>query len=154
MLWRASSHRIWLARPLCPRPVCVRPLCRPMYSPFISLRQQSDSTERFSDLADIALSSIYDSLEILDSNKVENLSLDAGVLTIELKNQKGVFVLNKHAPSQQIWVSSPISGAHHFNPPERGDLFSLFYCPDLKCNLPDLIQQEYGELTGEVVPLI
>jgi frataxin len=30
------------------------------------------------------------------------------------------FVLNKHAPNRQLWLSSPVSGAHHFVPADGG----------------------------------
>jgi frataxin len=49
----------------------------------------------------------------------ENLLPDAevdfegGVLTVELENGRQ-YVLNKHAPTRQIWLSSPLSGASHY----------------------------------------
>lgn len=39
--------------------------------------------------------------------------LEGGVLTIELADGRQLLV-NKHAASREIWVSSPASGAHHF----------------------------------------
>jgi frataxin len=41
------------------------------------------------------------------------VDLEGGVLTVEL-DDGGTYVINKHAPTQQIWVSSPASGATHF----------------------------------------
>ena len=35
-----------------------------------------------------------------------------GVLTID--GDQGTWVLNKHAPTRQIWLSSPKSGARHY----------------------------------------
>jgi len=35
-----------------------------------------------------------------------------GVLTVE--GEAGTWVVNKHAPTRQIWLSSPISGARHY----------------------------------------
>jgi frataxin len=35
------------------------------------------------------------------------------VLTVEVEGT-GVFVLNKHAPLRQLWLSSPVSGASHY----------------------------------------
>jgi frataxin len=49
----------------------------------------------------------------------ENLLPDAevdfegGVLTVELEDGRQ-YVLNKHAPTKQIWLSSPVSGASHY----------------------------------------
>lgn len=38
--------------------------------------------------------------------------LQGGVLTVEGK--AGTWVVNKHAPTRQIWLSSPVSGARHY----------------------------------------
>jgi len=38
--------------------------------------------------------------------------LQGGVLTVQAG--AGAWVVNKHAPTRQIWLSSPKSGAHHF----------------------------------------
>ena len=43
-----------------------------------------------------------------------DVDLEGGVLTIEL-DSGGQYVINKHAPMKQIWVSSPASGAAHFD---------------------------------------
>ncbi|UYN97308.1 MAG: iron donor protein CyaY [Enhydrobacter sp.] len=65
----------------------------------------SDST--FERLAD----SLLDALE-------EGLASEAdaerqgGVLTIE--REEGTWVVNKHAPTRQVWLSSPKSGARHY----------------------------------------
>ena len=42
-----------------------------------------------------------------------DVDLEGGVLTIELDGG-GQYVINKHAPNRQIWMSSPASGASHF----------------------------------------
>lgn len=41
------------------------------------------------------------------------VDLEGGILTVELEDG-GTYVINKHAPTRQIWVSSPASGATHF----------------------------------------
>jgi frataxin len=38
--------------------------------------------------------------------------LQGGVLTVEGK--AGTWLINKHAPTCQIWLSSPVSGARHY----------------------------------------
>jgi frataxin len=38
--------------------------------------------------------------------------LQGGVLTVE--GNHGTWLVNKHAPTQQIWLSSPQSGARHY----------------------------------------
>ena len=43
-----------------------------------------------------------------------DVELLGGVLTAELEDGR-TFVLNKHAPLRQLWLSSPLSGASHFD---------------------------------------
>ena len=38
--------------------------------------------------------------------------LQGGILTVE--GGDGTWVINKHAPTRQIWLSSPKSGAKHY----------------------------------------
>ena len=38
--------------------------------------------------------------------------LQGGVLTVD--GDEGTWVVNKHAPTQQVWLSSPRSGARHY----------------------------------------
>jgi frataxin len=42
--------------------------------------------------------------------------LQGGILTVEgdAKSGGGTWVVNKHAPTKQIWLSSPQSGARHY----------------------------------------
>ena len=35
-------------------------------------------------------------------------------LVIQTLDEKRTFILSLHEPSSQIWLSSPITGAHHF----------------------------------------
>jgi frataxin len=39
--------------------------------------------------------------------------LRGGILTVEFDDGRQ-FVINKHGPTKQIWVSSPLSGAAHY----------------------------------------
>ena len=38
--------------------------------------------------------------------------LQGGVLTVG--GEAGTWVINKHVPTRQIWLSSPVSGARHY----------------------------------------
>ena len=38
--------------------------------------------------------------------------LQGGILTVE--GNDGTWIVNKHAPTRQIWLSSPKSGARHY----------------------------------------
>ncbi|MEK7819514.1 MAG: iron donor protein CyaY [Pseudomonadota bacterium] len=42
-----------------------------------------------------------------------DVDFSGGILTITLESG-GQYVLNKHAPNRQIWLSSPRSGASHY----------------------------------------
>ena len=39
----------------------------------------------------------------------------SGVLNVEFGPQIGTWVLNKQAPNQQLWLSSPLSGPNHYD---------------------------------------
>ncbi len=67
--------------------------------------------ETFLKLASKTLNDIFEIFNIYDSE----LEIDfvENNITIETENEK-VFVISVHEPTSQIWLSSPISGAHHF----------------------------------------
>lgn len=51
--------------------------------------------------------------ENLEENHDLEAELDSGVLSIMMPDERE-YVINKHTPSRQIWVSSPYSGASYF----------------------------------------
>jgi frataxin len=66
-------------------------------------------------MTDSSFESLADSLlEALeeDLGAVADAELQGGVLTVE--GDEGTWVVNKHAPTKQIWLSSPKSGARHY----------------------------------------
>jgi frataxin len=66
-------------------------------------------------MSDSAFESLADSLlEALEEGlgNVADAELQGGVLTVEADG--GTWVVNKHAPTKQIWLSSPKSGARHY----------------------------------------
>ena len=65
-------------------------------------------------------------------------------LIIEINNS--TFVLSIHNPTQQIWMSSPISGAHHFECKEEGREFKWISTRDNSINLLDKIDLELSSL--------
>ena len=68
-------------------------------------RQAAALLERLFDRIDDALG---DELDV---------DYEAGILTLKLADGR-TYLLNKHAPNREIWLSSPLSGAWHFAPPE------------------------------------
>lgn len=66
-------------------------------------------------MSDSAFESLADSLlEALEEGlgEVADAELQGGVLTVEADG--GTWVVNKHAPTRQVWLSSPKSGARHY----------------------------------------
>lgn len=70
-------------------------------------------------MADIPFESLADSLLAALEEGIgqhADAELQGGVLTVEgdAKSGGGVWLVNKHAPTRQIWLSSPRSGARHY----------------------------------------
>lgn len=79
---------------------------------------QIDESE-FQARADATLETLFDALEDAIGDEAD-IDLREGVLSIVLPTG-GQYVINKHAPNRQIWLSSPKSGAAHFDlDPARG----------------------------------
>ena len=59
---------------------------------------------------------ILDELFSLVEKEFDNLDVDYEDenLVIQTFDEKSTFIISIHEPSSQIWLSSPISGAHHF----------------------------------------
>ncbi len=58
---------------------------------------------------------IYKIIETIENHDTEGLidiDLNDSILTID--TNQGIFVINKQLASKEIWLSSPISGPHHF----------------------------------------
>lgn len=66
----------------------------------------------FHSLADRTLARLQAVLETAIGDDAE-VDLRGGILTVELDDGRQ-YVINKHAPTRQIWLSSPMSGAGHF----------------------------------------
>ena len=62
-------------------------------------------------------------------------------LRIESLEGRGTFIVSIHSPTSQIWLSSPISGAHHFQnkSPQSIEWIST---RDKNINLKELIIEE------------
>lgn len=62
------------------------------------------SESAFETLADSLLAALEDQIG-------DDADLQSGILTVE---GEGTWIVNKHAPTRQIWLSSPLSGARHY----------------------------------------
>jgi frataxin len=67
---------------------------------------------RFATLADATLSRLAEAIDDALGDMID-VELESGILTFALP-QGGQYVVNKHAPNRQLWLSSPVSGAFHF----------------------------------------
>ena len=63
--------------------------------------------QAFASLADSLLESLEETI-----GAEGDAELQGGVLTIQ--GDAGTWLVNKHAPTRQIWLSSPKSGARHY----------------------------------------
>jgi frataxin len=72
------------------------------------------------------------------------VELQGGILTIEL-DDGGQYLINKHGPNRQIWLSSPRSGAWHFAWDEVQQSWVSTRAP---ATLDGLLSQELAAATG------
>lgn len=80
------------------------------------------------------------------------VDLEGGILTLELPDG-GKYVVNRHAPNREIWMSSPRSGAWHFAAAESGDWPSTRPGPAGPVAFPALLADELGAASGRAVRL-
>jgi len=66
----------------------------------------------FNQVADGVLNHLADVIDDVLGDRID-VELHAGILTMDLENG-GQYVINKHGPNKEIWLSSPVSGAAHF----------------------------------------
>lgn len=67
---------------------------------------------RFAALADEVLEGMADVIDDVLGDEID-VDLQGGILTLALSGG-GQYIINKHAPNREIWLSSPVSGAAHF----------------------------------------
>ena len=90
-------------------------------------------------------SETLDDIFNLVESKFDNYEVDYEDenLRIDSLEGRGTFIVSIHTPTSQIWLSSPISGAHHFESksPESVEWIST---RDSNINLKQLIIKELG----------
>ena len=64
-------------------------------------------------------------------------------LRIDSLEGRGTFIVSIHSPTSQIWLSSPISGAHHFESKSK-DSVEWISTRDTNINLKQLLIKELG----------
>jgi len=90
---------------------------------------------------------IIDDIFLLVEKKFNHFEVDyeGDNLVIEIAEQNMVFIISIHEPSSQIWLSSPLSGAHHYEK-DKDNSFIWTSTRDSKNNLHDLLERELSSL--------
>jgi frataxin len=103
---------------------------------------------RFQTLADGTLDRLMTAVEeaLGDAAEVE---LEGGILTIA-PAPGGKYVLNKHAPMRQLWLSSPVSGAWHFAFDEAAGAWKSTRGAE---TLTEVLERDLAAATGRPVAL-
>lgn len=103
------------------------------------------SESEFEARADEILEHLMETLEKTLGDELD-VDLEDGILSIEL-DSGGQYVINKHRPNRQIWMSSPASGASHFD--YNAD--SGWVATRGAGNLVQILAQELSAATGRNV---
>jgi len=106
-----------------------------------------DATE-FEGLAEKTLENLFDAIDEAVGDSVE-VDFENGILTIELEDGRQ-YVINKHAPNMQIWLSSPISGAAHYKYDADAEAWVSTRNSDV---LLEVLSTELSSLSGVSVSL-
>lgn len=67
---------------------------------------------KFALVAEKAINKIAEIVELYDQECKFDIDINDSVLT--LKTSDATYVINKQSAAAEIWLSSPISGPHHF----------------------------------------
>lgn len=78
-----------------------------------------------------------------------DVDMSGGILQIELPDG-GTYVINKHGPNREIWLSSPKSGAWHFAAGDAGGWRSTRGDAE---ELSELLAAELAAASGRAVRL-
>jgi len=106
-----------------------------------------DSTV-FEDLAEKMIESLFDAIDEAIGDDAD-VDLENGILTVELEDGRQ-YVINKHSPNQQIWLSSPISGAAHYKYDDATTAWISTRSSDV---LLDVLSAEMSQIAGVSVRL-
>jgi frataxin len=98
--------------------------------------------------AGAALDALFEQIDEQLGDWLE-IDMTGGILQLELP-EGGTYVLNKHAPNRELWMSSPRSGAWHFAADEGGAWRSTRSGREA---LLDLLSQELAVASGRAVRL-
>lgn len=102
----------------------------------------------FQTAAGETLEALFEAIEQAVGEHLD-VDLEGGILTLTLEDDRQ-YVINKHAPNRQIWLSSPLSGAAHFDYDAAQDRWVNTRTPG---TLSGTLADELSGLTGISVNL-
>jgi frataxin len=82
-----------------------------------------------------------------------DVDLEGGILTIGLPEGGGTYLVNKHAPNREIWLSSPKSGAWHFRHDKEAGWISTREVDGTRPQLHRLLEDELAAAIGHPLRL-
>ena len=94
--------------------------------------------KNFQNLAKKTLDAIFN----LAETKSQDFDVDFEGENLIIEVNNSTFVLSIHNPTQQIWMSSPLSGAHHFEYKEDGSEHKWISTRDNSINLLEKLDME------------
>ena len=98
--------------------------------------------ESFKKIAEQTMNFIFDLVE----NDYNSFDVDFEEENLKIQSDDSIFILSIHNPSCQIWLSSPISGAHHFRLIAEKDFKSWTSTRDKKVKLFEILKNELKEI--------
>jgi frataxin len=100
--------------------------------------------------ADQVIQRLMEALE--DQVPDAEVDLESGILTVVLP-EIGSYLINKHRPNREIWLSSPKSGAWHFSHDPEAGWISTRIVEGERPNLHRLLADEMADAAGVPVAL-
>ena len=94
----------------------------------------------FKEIANKTFNSIFDIVE----KNYSHLDIDFEQENLTIEKDEKVFILSIHNPTFQIWLSSPVSGAHHFKLTD--DKKKWISTRNEKLNLIEMLRNELESL--------
>lgn len=102
----------------------------------------------FDRLATAALQTWCDAVDAAELDGME-CELQDGILNIEV-DAAGTFLLSKHAPTRQLWLSSPLSGASHY---QFDDATARWRSTRDDADLLQVLNEELSRAAGQEIRL-
>jgi frataxin len=81
-----------------------------------------------------------------------DVDLEGGILSVVLPDG-GTYLVNRHAPNREIWLSSPKSGAWHFRHDPEAGWVSTREVDGTRPQLHRLLADELATATGKPLEL-